>query len=87
MNALPQEGRGQCAEGTITGPPSITFAFRDARGHLLAYATEADATQYPVAWCVPTAFTRSGQRTVRLEGGGFFLKVAIKALGNPLGTQ
>ena len=84
LNSLPEEGKGECAEGLMQGPPFITFAFRDAAGRLVARATEINSSEYPVAWCVPTTFLAPGRRSIRLEGGGYLLKRARQLLGRSL---
>jgi hypothetical protein len=86
LNSLPQEGSGQCSEGFIEGPPSISFSFHSARGQLLGRATEINSSQFQVAWCVPTTFFRPGHHAVRLEGGGFFLNAARRLLRRSLGS-
>lgn len=87
INALPQEGAGICSEGFIEGPPTIRFRFLNARGVTVASASEVDSSAFVVAWCVPTLFSRPGQRTIRLEGGGFLLKQAEKILHRGLGDN
>lgn len=85
VNELPEEGKGQCAEGFLEGPPKITFSFRgDRHGPALATATQAARQNDGIGWCIPTTFSALGHPMIRLEGGSYLLKRASAILGRDL---
>jgi hypothetical protein len=85
LNSLPAEGPGQCSQGFIEGPPTMTFSFRTSRtGPTLAKASQAAHQDFGVAWCVPTTFAVRGRRQIRLEGGSYLLNRAQQILGRSL---
>jgi hypothetical protein len=81
LDTLPVEGPGECSQGFITGPPTITFSFLPSRrGHALATASEAARQTFTNAWCSPIAFSVRHHGTIRLEAAGYFLRQAAKYL-------
>jgi hypothetical protein len=85
IDELPAEGSGECAEGFITGPPTISFVFLHSRkGLVLARARQAAQQIYGIAWCVPTLFHVRHDRSLDLEGGSYLVKQAAKILHRKL---